>query len=505
MDQQIDPLTDEELSALVPKFDATPALENKLTSDERRRLTKIRADKQIPSEPDLSESPAPIRFMGGVAQTMNPVPFLSALKDNPVEAARGLVRAQGDQLGQGYTQLKGASGLGDVVSGLGHLTAGALPILGPAAAHAGETIAGGDVAGGFGQATGLLAPFIGKPIAKAGVRMLPNAIADMADAASSARLVETMAPKVGAKKVEFGNMAAKVAPDLAREPGMGAFSREGLSAKVDAQFEAAKAGLDTAANNRNPNLTYPTGPILDALRDARARLTAQTQAPQTGTGSNIVPGPNKGQVAIIDQAIDEVRSLGPQASYESLRRIREAYDKPASARYNAATTPYYQSAQAGQRGAVSVTSALRDALAGMDPDTATANGTYSLWKNAKDVLDATAEREQVRPKVGRGIMARASGAMVGAHEGGVVGAGIGAAVASVVDKMVDAAPTTKIYTARLLASLADAIRNNRPAQVASVKAKLAKVTSAAGAAGGTVGTASQVAGQPEPDDRTARR
>jgi hypothetical protein len=652
-------LTDQELAAALKNglFD-DPAVVNKLDSDSRRRLTRIQSmNAPPPTEPDLSEMPAPLRFMGGVAKTMNPVPFAMALKQDPIGAARGLVQAQGDQFSQGYQQLTGGGGIGDMVSGVGHLAAGALPILGPAAAQAGETIAGGDVAGGIGQATGLLSPFLAKPVARGAVRMLPNAVADIADRGSTARLVDVMAPKVGAKKVEFGNMAANVAPELAREPGMGALSREGLSAKVDAQFEAAKHGLDAAGQERNNAQAFPTGPIIAKLREAKARLTAApvegsrripslsgegvrevgvdpmhqyalrwmkdemesfpftrhtwndapgrtgnaggghmdlvpgsggapiynaviasgikaTRAevttainevlagntegtlrqavasvakelseggaaqgdmltpgpipveepasrtlqvahdkPATETprpmgrpiGEPVVPTPNQGQAGVIDQAIEEVRKLGPLARYESLRRIREAYDKPASARYNAATTPDFQTSQAAKMGAVSVTGALRDALAEMDPATAGANATYSLWKNAKDVLDATAEREQVRPKVGRGIMARASGAMVGAHEGGVVGAGIGAAIASVVDKLVDASPTTKIYTARLLASLADAIRNNRPAQVAGIKAKLAKVGGAAGAAGGTVGAASKVADQQVPEDRTARR
>lgn len=46
-----------------------------------------------------------------------------------------------------------------MVQGGGHLLAGLLPLVGPAAAHAGENLAEGNTATGLGQATGLLAPF----------------------------------------------------------------------------------------------------------------------------------------------------------------------------------------------------------------------------------------------------------------------------------------------------------------------------------------------------------
>jgi len=51
-----------------------------------------------------------------------------------------------------------ASEAGFTTEGVGHAVAGALPVIGPAAAHAGEQIAEGNVAGGLGEATGLLLP-----------------------------------------------------------------------------------------------------------------------------------------------------------------------------------------------------------------------------------------------------------------------------------------------------------------------------------------------------------
>src|SRR5262249_47504445 len=47
---------------------------------------------------------------------------------------------------------------GRYVEAAGRALAGALPLLGPAAANAGETIASGDIAGGLGKTAGLLAP-----------------------------------------------------------------------------------------------------------------------------------------------------------------------------------------------------------------------------------------------------------------------------------------------------------------------------------------------------------
>jgi hypothetical protein len=172
-------------------------------------------------------------------------------------------------------------------------------------------------------------------------------------------------------------------------------------------------------------------------------------------GEDVVPAPSQTRVATIQRVIDDLQRLGPVARYESLRRLRAAYDGPAKAAYNAATTTEYQRLQGEKLGAQDVTGVLRDQVAQLDTgaraETATANADYHLGA--------------------------AAGALAGQGEPTASGVGIGAGylIGPVVDQLVDRGPTVKIAAARLLAQFADAVRGRRPEQVASVRAKLARL------------------------------
>lgn len=413
------------------------------------------------------------RFVEPIAQVPgNALSFLSQMATDPAGAGQAIIDpsvAQLDQVGPAYQE-------GRPLAALGH-AAGAFPVIGPAIAQGVEQAQGGDVAGGLGTLTATAAPFMAGPLSRAtgrtmlkGLKATPagEPLAAMAERASTARMVDTMAPKVGPNKTRFNNMAADVAPTLARDPALGAFSREGLQAKVEARLADAEAGLDAAADSRLNARTFPTAPILQALREKRRALTSEAVqgsqfVPQSGVtrppiGRDVVPSPNAGRVAVIDRAIQEVEQLGPVARYESLRRIRQAYDGPAKVKYSPAVTPDFLAKQGEASAAADVTGVLREKLAQFDPETAKANTTYNLYRTANDVLQATQETERARPRVGRGIVARASGAMVGAHEGGVFGAGIGAIVGQMVERASQLAPTLQIVVARRLAGIADMLR-----------------------------------------------
>lgn len=92
------------------------------------------------------------RFAEGVTHTLNPMGLVQAAL-HPVDTVGALIDAHAQQLEkakQAYTD-------GRYSEAIGHLGAAALPVLGPAAANAGERIGSGDIAGGLGEATGLLA------------------------------------------------------------------------------------------------------------------------------------------------------------------------------------------------------------------------------------------------------------------------------------------------------------------------------------------------------------
>lgn len=366
---------------------------------------------------------------------------------------------------------------------LGYTAATALPLLGPAAARSGEQFASGDIAGGLGTAAGLLTPSAisaARPAAGRLTATVREQLAAKADQMSTARMADVMAPKVGPGKVRFGNQAAKVAPQLAREEGLGAVTREGLQAKIDTRLEQATQALDAASNARDNTKTYPTQPIVDALKAKRGRYVAAGTEPHGKL--DVTPGPNAPRVEAIDAAINELQAMGPSATYESLRRIREAYDGPAKAIYNPSMTADYLKVNGQKLGAADVTGVLREHLAGMDPNTAAANADYALYKSASDVLRATEETQRTRPSVGRKMLTTAITGSLGSTVDPGVGTAIGIALGPVVDEALNAGVTTKITTARLLAQYADALRRHQPKRATTLLGQIQTMGAATGRA-----------------------
>jgi tetrahydromethanopterin S-methyltransferase subunit F len=147
-----------------------------------------------------------------------------------------------------------------------------------------------------------------------------------------------------------------------------------------------------------------------------------------------------------------------------------------------------------------VTGALREHLAKLDPSTAAANAEYSLYKTATDVMDATAEIERVRPKVGRQLIARLTGATVGGQAAGAAGAVGGFILGPVLDSVMSSGATTKLQTAQLMSKLAKAIRAGDQGYVNSLSLQLqslAKRASVANQVGRTTSPSeSQTGGAP---------
>jgi hypothetical protein len=119
-------------------------------------------------------------FVGNLVNTVNPIPAIKQAVTDPVGFAKGIGSAQ---MGEFSKAREALAGQGEesgplpmrLLSAAGHGLAGALPIVGPMAAHAGEQIGSGDVAGGLGTATGLLAPFGAHAIVPRALEAIPSA------------------------------------------------------------------------------------------------------------------------------------------------------------------------------------------------------------------------------------------------------------------------------------------------------------------------------------------
>jgi hypothetical protein len=117
------------------------------------------------------------RFVSNAADQLNPMNLVRAAM-HPADTVKALLDAHKEQ----YDKAKQLYEDGRYVEAAGHLGAAALPLVGPAAANAGEQIASGDVAGGLGSGAGL----IGSVLAPRVVAQVPGAVAATGDAVARA-------------------------------------------------------------------------------------------------------------------------------------------------------------------------------------------------------------------------------------------------------------------------------------------------------------------------------
>lgn len=128
-------------------------------ADKWAKYAEPEAPPQISAQPEESH---PLRdFASNFIDAVNPIPGIKQLVAHPIDTAKNLVNAQGDQFREASHDLHDTrempSVAGRLSSAFGHTVAGLLPLVGPAAAEAGEQIGNGDVAGGLGHGMGLIA------------------------------------------------------------------------------------------------------------------------------------------------------------------------------------------------------------------------------------------------------------------------------------------------------------------------------------------------------------
>jgi hypothetical protein len=87
-------------------------------------------------------------------RAMNPVPALVRGWQDPIGMGGDILKAQGAELGKA----RDAFNQGEYGRAIGHGLGYALPVIGPAAANAGEQIRSGDVSGGLGNAAAMVLP-----------------------------------------------------------------------------------------------------------------------------------------------------------------------------------------------------------------------------------------------------------------------------------------------------------------------------------------------------------
>ena len=412
--------------------------------------------------PQGPEGSAVGRFASGAAEYLNPVNIVSSAYQavrHPIDTAGQIIQSQVGEA-QKARQLFGE---GRYTEAAGHAGAALLPVVGPAAARAGEAIASGDIAGGLGQATGLIGTSVLPSAVEGAGRVIKATIpagmaeraAQAAETASSRRLAQVMTPAGSSKEIKtLGKQAEGIAQGVRRKTT--AITPEGLHAQIADQLESVGQNFqDFYKNTPAANQLGPTAPVLSNLESKRMALARK------GTGGTVFAAENADRLKAIDTAIREVRSLGPYALSKDLADLMGDWKEPAKGAYTPTVNPNYQAIQGKAKGYADARSAVSEALLKRHPELERLNPDYHILKTANDVMTALEDTERVRPTVGRTIMARGLGAATGAAAHGATGGIVGAIVAPLVERGISTtlSPAVKIVMARQLGALADAIRS----------------------------------------------
>lgn len=213
-------LSDDQIRALVARY------------DQRQQSAAA-----TPSQP----SSATARFLSNAAEVLNPVTAIQGLATavrHPIQTAQGIARAHGAQV----NKARQAYGEGRMSEAIGHAGAAMLPIIGPAAAEAGEQIGSGDVAGGMGRAVGLVT---GTAFAGPATRVAGRAVRPVAERVSRRLYQSALKPTKSVLKDVRVPTGAE--PDAARRILVDTALRERIpispagAKKVDALIESLNA------------------------------------------------------------------------------------------------------------------------------------------------------------------------------------------------------------------------------------------------------------------------
>ena len=394
-------------------------------------------------------------FASHVLAQVNPVTAVTALAHaalHPVDTVHQLTAAQQAV----WDKAKASYQKGDYADAAVHALNSVVPLFGPSLDAVAEHVSKGELAAGFGDAAGmalaLAAPEVAGGIGRgAGALMDPDAL----ESAAGERLAQTISPSGSSKEIRtLGKQAARVGPQVLG--GTSAITPSGLADQIGQQFANASDKLDAAYDAIPKNRGYSPNPLISRLQRATDDLRVQ------GSGGSVIPTPDVPRAAAIQQAMAEVQALGPFSNTENFAKLRDAWSQQAKPVYAPVLDPNAaQLAQSASKGWADARAELQGFLTDRHPELKPLNADYSVWKTANDVVQAAADRERVRPTVGRNMLASGVGSLIGSGVGaGPLVAGVGGALAPLVERGLSGTvgPAFKLTIARLQTNLADALR-----------------------------------------------
>jgi len=417
-----------------------------------------------PQDIDKLDSSAPVRFMGRIAENLNPVPVLGAIT-HPRDTAKAIW----DQTSQKLTESAKAAGRGEY--GRSALSfAESFPLVGSVISQGEEDVKSGNYAGLAGTAASVAIPEIaGRGMPRLGKALgAPEALEEAGARQYSRVMGATTRPNkfIGRQVVE-GTPASKAALGLARgteetpgmlERGVKAFTRRGLQKKVYEHIADVGQQLEQEWAKLPPGEGVP----LDAVNNRLTQAGIEKFAAETPGGQFLPTGPH-GQAGI--DFIGELKSyLKPFAytdstgnriiPFERIKKFRQDWDNLVSAAKGHQGADLTKNVKAAAYKASA--DGLRDILATNNPDIAAINREYSFWKKAQTVVDETMLRTSSQAKPLGRKMARVGGQVLGFAKGGPGGAVLGGEMMDAIEAATNSA-AWQTTSAVMKHQLADAI------------------------------------------------
>lgn len=435
---------------------------------------------------------APGGFGQGLADVLNPAPaaknVFKAMFGSPVEQADAKANLHDATVGatQHQAQLTGeAAKAGRYSEMIGHGLATALPVIGPAAADAAQTIGGvsdmppgqtmpsegpqapPQVARGLGQAAGLLAPSIAAGAANgAGLARdagIGDAAAGLLDESAAKNYARVLGPTTKGNKA----ITARVAPELA-ERGTFAATRKGFRDNAAEQVQIFGQRIGDAFDALPPDTAQPLAPILKAIDNA----AEQSFTVPTSTGPQPKGPLAKAGLSNVKDLKDSLSGVAEQdpatgelvVPIDRLRKMRQHFDQVAAdaGRYNGSNLSDQSLGNAHGMAA----DAIREELAKQYPDIDKINREFSFWKDVHKVSNDTVLRTQSQAAPLSENLATAAGAAakIGAHST-IGGAALTATGIKALVKLTRS-PAWQTTSAIMKSKLADMIASGNSAGVA---------------------------------------
>lgn len=387
---------------------------------------------------------------GPIYAAKNPIDSMGLLLDAIIGAHGQQASKTAEAGGRVLSEPSLAGKAGAASEMLGHGLATVLPLVGPAAANAGEQIGSGDIAGGMGAAAGILTPS-----ALGAARGVVPAAKQAAATRLEQSAVRGMERAIHPTRIDTKAKTAKVVPEMLErriwEPSL-----EKLEARAANNRQIAGENVGDAISPHGHKYR-DTMTLVDELEKSKAEYQDVNKS-----GETVTIDPQR--VQSIQDLQDTLMSYGDNISVDSLVKVRRVWDDVVDAargfiQPDLGTKVKAWAAREGR-------SAIADELVQAVPDIQKVNAEYSFWKNVEDITSASVDR---RTGQNRGLMptiAGGAGAVVGEAMSGGAGlpakalsAAVGAKTFASLKRLFDS-PGYQMWSAVQKQRLADALMAN---------------------------------------------